>query len=133
MLNIIDLVVVAFVLFYLLRHAGGIVKTIKNLLVVIVVIIIIGVGARLLLNSPLLSGEPRKTLADAYFVRLSYAMISWGYPSIENGAPRVDSFIKDNIIENRNEKFVTTPEGTDLVHPEKFIPNYKPLKLKIAQ
>lgn len=133
MLNIIDLVVVAFALIYLLKNAGGIVKTIKNLLVVIVIIIIIGVGARLLLNSSLIFGEARKTLADAYFVKLSYAMISWGYPTIENGAPKVDSFIKDNIIENKNEKFVTTPEGADLVHPEKFIPNYKPLKLKIAQ
>jgi hypothetical protein len=133
MLNIIDLVVVAFVLFYLLKNAGGIVKTIKNLLVVLVIIIIIGVGARLLLNSSFISGEARKTLANAYFVKLSYAMISWGYPAIEGNAPKVDSFIKDNIIVKDNEKFISTPETSDLVHPEKFIPGYKPLKSKIAK
>jgi hypothetical protein len=130
MLNIIDLVIAAFALFFLLKNAGGVVKTIKNVLFVLLILILFGVGSRLLLNSAFISGEARRTLESAYFVKMSLAMIGWVYPSIENGAPKVDSFIKDNIIEKKNEKYVATPESEDLIHPEKFIPSYKPLKLK---
>ena len=115
MLNIIDLLVVGFVLFYLLRNAGGLIKTIKNLVVVIIVIIFFGAGVRLLLNTSFISGDARQTIANAYFVRLSYAMIAGGYPVISNSAPKVDSFIKDNII--------STPEAkTELPRPEQFLP-----------
>jgi hypothetical protein len=134
MLNLIDLVLAAFVLFFLLKNAGGIVKTVKNILFILLILILFGAFSRLLLNSAFISGEARRTLESAYFVKMSLAVIGWAYPSIETGAPKVDSFIKDNIIEGKNgEKLVTTPEGTDLVHPEKFIPNYKPLKLKSDQ
>ena len=115
MLNIIDLLVVAFVLFYLLKNAGGLIKTAKNLAVVLLIIIIFGAGVRLLLNSSFISGQARQTLEGAYFVRLSYAMIAGGYPVIRDGAPRVDSFIKDNII--------ATPEAKmELPRPEQFLP-----------
>ena len=115
MLNIIDLLVVAFVLFYLLKNAGGIVKTIKNLVIVVLIIIVFGAGVRLLLNSTFISGQARQTMESAYFVRLSYAMIAGGYPVIRDGAPKVDSFIKDNII--------STPEAkTELPRPEQFLP-----------
>jgi hypothetical protein len=115
MLNIIDLLVVAFVLFYLLKNAGGLVKTIKNLAVVLLVIIVFGAGVRLLLNSSFISGDARRTIENAYFVRLSYAMIAGGYPVIRDGAPKVDSFIKENII--------STPEVKQaLPRPEQFIP-----------
>jgi hypothetical protein len=133
MFNIIDLAVAVLALFFLLRKAGGIVKTLKNLIIVLLALILFGVGSRLLLNSVLISGEARRTLESAYFVKMSLAMIGLIYPSIESGAPKVDSFIKDNIIEKKGEKYVTTPETSDLVHPEKFIPNYKPLKSKIAK
>jgi hypothetical protein len=126
MLNIVDLAVAAFVLIYLLKNAGGILKTIRNLIVVLVVIIIFGVGSRLLLNSSIISGEARKTLDSAYFVKMATTMISWAYPSIEQGAPKVDSFIKDNIIEKDKEKFLITPEANQLAHPESFIPGYQP-------
>jgi hypothetical protein len=133
MLNVIDLVLAAFVLFFLLKNAGGIVKTIKNILFVLLILIIFGVGSRLLLNSAFISGEARQTLENAYFVKMSLAIIGWGYPSISNSAPKVDSFIKDNIIEKKDQKYMLTPEATELLHPEKFIPGYKPLKSKPAQ
>jgi hypothetical protein len=115
MLNIIDLLVVGFVLFYLLKNAGGLLKTTKNLAVVLLVIIVFGAGVRLLLNSSFISGDARRTIENAYFVRLSYAMIAGGYPVIRDGAPKVDSFIKDNII--------STPEAKqELPRPEQFIP-----------
>ena len=133
MLNVIDLVLAALVLFFLLKNAGGIVKTVKNILFVLLILILFGVGSRLLLNSSFISGEARRTLESAYFVKMSLAVIGWAYPSIEHGAPGVDSFIKDNIIEQKSGDFVATPEGGELIHPEKFIPSYKPLKLKTAQ
>ncbi|MDD5593132.1 MAG: hypothetical protein PHG97_00145 [Candidatus Margulisbacteria bacterium] len=98
MLNIIDLVIVAFVLFYLLKNAGGILRTVKNLVVVLLIIIFFGIAARLTLNSSFISGEARKTLENAYFVKLSNAMIAWGYPALQDNAPKVDSFIKEQII-----------------------------------
>jgi hypothetical protein len=115
MLNIIDLLVVGFVLFYLLKNAGGLIKTIKNLAVVVLVILLFGAGVRLLLNSSFISGDARLTVENAYFVRLSYAMIAGGYPVLRDGAPKVDTFIKDNII--------STPEvKTELPRPEQFLP-----------
>ncbi|MBN3033048.1 MAG: hypothetical protein JW873_03025 [Candidatus Saganbacteria bacterium] len=116
MINVIDLVVVALVLFYLLKNAGGLIKTARNLIVVLLVIIVFGVAARLLLNSAIISGEARKTLEDAYFVRLSYALIAGGYPVIRDGAPRVDSFIKEKIIT------ATAEAKPELPRPEQFIP-----------
>src|SRR3989338_694741 len=98
MLNIIDLIIAGLVLFYFLKNAGGVVKTIKNILIFLVILILFGVASRLLLNSAFISGDARKTLEDAYFVKLSHALINWSYPAVQDNAPKVDSFIQENII-----------------------------------
>ncbi|OGB89287.1 hypothetical protein A2625_03875 [candidate division WOR-1 bacterium RIFCSPHIGHO2_01_FULL_53_15] len=98
MLNIIDLVVAGLILFYLLKNAGGIIKTVKNVLIVLAILLLFGLASRLLLNSPFISGDARKTLENAYFVRLSHALIAWGYPAVENSAPKINSFVKEQII-----------------------------------
>ncbi|MBI5400343.1 hypothetical protein HZB07_07070 [Candidatus Saganbacteria bacterium] len=114
MLNIIDLVIVALILFYLLKHAGGIIKTVKNLAVVLLILILFGLTARLLLNASFISGGARAMLEDAYFVKLSYVLIVWGYPAIQNNAPKIDSFVKEKIITNPAPA-LKTPKLKDLL------------------
>ena len=132
MLNVIDLIVAAFALYFLLKHAGGLTKTIRNVVVVLLIILLIGVGVRLLLNTAFVSGEARNTLESSYFVKAALAAISVVYPSISNEAPKVDSFIKDNIIVNDKGKPADRSEEIDLDHPEKYLPKYQ-LKYKSAQ
>jgi len=98
MLNVIDIVIAALLLFYLLKNAGGLFKTFKNIILVLVFLIIFTVIARLLLDTSVVSGEARKTLEGSYFVNLSTVMIKTVYPAVENGAPQVNSFIKEKII-----------------------------------
>jgi hypothetical protein len=98
MLNVIDVVIAALLLFYLLKNAGGLLKTVKNMVLCLVFLIVFTVIARLLLDSAVVSGEARRTLEGSYFVNLSTVMIKTAYPVVENGAPRVDSFIKEKII-----------------------------------
>lgn len=133
MLNIIDLIVAAFALYYLLKNAGGLTKTIRNVAVVLLVILLVGVGVRLLLNTAFISGEARQTLESSYFVKASLAAISVVYPQISNSAPGVDIFIKDNIIVKENDRPAVKMEALELDRPEKLIPKYQPLKFKSAQ
>lgn len=106
MLNIIDLVIVALVLFYLLKNAGGVVRTLKNIVVILLCLVVLGLVARLVLDSSFISGSARKVLAESYFVKLSYGLIRWSYPAVEKNAPKVDAFIKEKIIS------APTPEVT---------------------
>jgi hypothetical protein len=97
MINLLDLVVAALALLYLLKNAGGVLKTAKNILLVLVVLIVFGVLARLLLD--LTYATPiHRTLSDSYFVKLSHFLLKGIYPAIEKTAPSVDSFIKNKII-----------------------------------
>ncbi|HVN67900.1 MAG TPA: hypothetical protein VMT55_05960 [Candidatus Sulfotelmatobacter sp.] len=98
MLNVIDIIIAALLLFYLLKNAGGLFKTVKNLIICVVFLIVFTVIARLLLDSAMVSGEARRTLEGSYFVNLSTVMIKAVYPAVENGAPQVDSFIKEKIL-----------------------------------
>ena len=97
MINIIDIVIAALILFYLLRKAGGIAKTAINLLMVFVILLVFGIFARLIFDLPL-PAPFRQTLENSYFVRLSHYSIKGIYPAVEKGAPQVDSFIKNKII-----------------------------------
>ena len=98
MLNMIDIVLAVLILFYLLRNAGGLIKTALKLLWVIVGLVVYGIVVQTLLSSGVVSGEAEKTLKDSYFTKLSIGAIKTVYPAIEQSAPKVDSFIKDKII-----------------------------------
>jgi hypothetical protein len=98
MLNIIDLVIAGLILFYLLRNAGGLLKTVKNLLVVVASLVILVILARLLLDSALISGEARKMLDNSYFVAISANLVKSVYPTVEDNAPKLNSFIKEKIL-----------------------------------
>ena len=98
MLNILDLVIAGLILFYLLKNAGGLLKTAKNVVVVIASLVILVIIARLLLDSSLISGEARKLLASSYFVAISTNLIKSAYPAVEDNAPKVNSFIKEKIL-----------------------------------
>lgn len=98
MINILDIIIAGVVLFYLLKNAGGILKTVKNILVVILILVVFGVVTRLLLDTSFISGGARENLENAYFVKLSYNIIRFSYPAVSSNAPKVDSFIKDKII-----------------------------------
>lgn len=98
MLNIIDLIIAGLILFYLLKNAGGVVRTIRNILIVLIILLIFGIASRLLLNSSFISGDARRVLAESYFVKLSYAMIASSYPAVEDNAPKINSFVKEQII-----------------------------------
>ncbi|MGB9612777.1 MAG: hypothetical protein ACPL4K_01170 [Candidatus Margulisiibacteriota bacterium] len=117
MINFLDLIIIGLVLFYLLRNAGGILKTIKNLIVILFILIALGIFSAFLLEQKV--AEPiHKTLKDSYFVKLSYALIKIAYPTIEKEIPKVDVFIK--------EKIVSTPTSeTKGAIPKKSLPRIK--------
>jgi hypothetical protein len=98
MLNIIDLVIAGLILFYLLKNAGSLFKTVKNVLVVVAALVVLVVLVRLLLDTTLLAGAPRQMLASSYFVAVSTSLVKTVYPAVEGNAPKVNSFIKDKIL-----------------------------------
>jgi len=97
MLNIVDLIIAALALFYLLKNAGGITKTIKNFLIVILALVFFGIIATFLTGFSL-PKSLHKTLENSYFVKLSHYIIKWTYPTVEKGAPKFDNFIKEKIL-----------------------------------
>ncbi len=97
MINILDLIVGGFVLFYLLKNAGGIGKTVKNFLAVFFFLVIFGIITQLLLSWAL--AKPiQKTLADSYLGKVSLLLIKWTYPAVEGSAPKINSFMKDKVL-----------------------------------
>jgi hypothetical protein len=125
MLNVIDIVVAVLLLFYLLKNAGGPLKTVKNIVFVLVFLLIFTVAARLLLDSTTVSGDARKTLEGSYFVNLSTVLIKAVYPTVENGAPQVNKFIKEKIIAAPTKEVavpavkIKIPDEIDLLGPDK--------------
>ena len=121
MLNIIDIALVVLILFYLLRNAGGILKTAMNLLFVILFLVVFGIVVRSLLDASVVSGAAREVLENSYFTKLSINIIKWAYPAVEKSAPSIDSFIKEKIIS------APTPEvsAPKVVIPEKILPELK--------
>jgi hypothetical protein len=113
MINIFDLVLGAWILFFLLKNSGGISKTVKNFLVVIAVLVIFGIVAQIMLGWQI-PKPVRETLSDSYFVKLSVLIIKTVYPTVENSAPKINSFMKDKIIS------LPTPE---VEVPKVTIPN----------
>lgn len=113
MINIFDLVLGAWILFFLLKNSGGISKTVKNFLIVIVVLVIFGIIAQVMLGWQM-PKPVRDTLTDSYFVKLSVLIIKTVYPTVENSAPKINSFMKDKIIS------LPTPE---VEVPKVIIPN----------
>ena len=132
MLNVIDIVVAVLLLFYLLKNAGGLLKTARNIVFVLIFLIIFTVAARLLLDSAMVSGDARKTLEGSFFVNLSTVMIKAVYPAVENGAPRVDSFIKEKIIAAPTKEVAVPALKLKLKVPDEFdlLGSDKPAKKK---
>lgn len=124
MLNVIDIVIGVLILFYLLKNAGGLLKTAKNVVFVLIFLLIFTIAARLLLDTTMISGEARKTLEGSYFVNLSTVMIKAAYPAVENGAPQVNSFIKEKIIAAPTREVavpavkIKIPDEIDLLGPD---------------
>lgn len=117
MINIIDLIVGILVIFYLLRGAGGIVRTLKTLVFILLALMFFGIVAQLTLD--LSFAKPvHKTLRDSYSVKVSHVLIKWFYPVVRQAAPKIDSFIKKKILST------STPEVSvpKIVLPEKSLP-----------
>ncbi|MFH1826515.1 MAG: hypothetical protein ABH823_04405 [bacterium] len=123
MINIIDLVLGIFILFYLIKNAGGVVKTIKNLAMIVLFLMFFGVIAQLVLNMSFAEAT-HDTLNESGLVKASHVLIKWIYPVIEWAAPQVDGFIKDNIMAK------PTP---DVSVPKVTIPNIKGPAIMIPQ
>lgn len=97
MINILDLIIGALLLFYLLKNAGGLAKTVKNFIVVIVILVILGLGSQLILSWSL--AQPvHKPIKDSYFLKISIWLIKWVYPTVQQTAPKFDAFVKNKII-----------------------------------
>ena len=93
----VDLILGILILFYFLGHAGGLVKTLKNLLLVLLFLMIFGVFAQFILSLDFAEAV-HPSLNDSYLIKASHTLIRWFYPMIENGAPKVNSFIKQKIL-----------------------------------
>ena len=118
MLNIIDITLVVLILFYLLKNAGGVLRTIKNILFVILFLIFFGIVVQLLLDASVVSGAAREAMGNSYFTKLSVNIIKWIYPAVEKSAPGIDTFIKEKILS------APTPEVSvpKVIIPEKAFP-----------
>lgn len=98
MINIIDIVLAVFILAFLLKNAGGISRTIKNLLLIVVFLIVFGLLSQFILCS-VFAESAQKVFAESYFVKLSQNIIKWIYPPIKNIAPKIDAFVNDKIMQ----------------------------------
>ena len=115
MINLVDLVIIVIALLFFVKNSGGILKTIFNLFIILAFITFFGMGVRALLNSSYVSGDARKTLENSFFVKLSHVIVAASYSPLASSAPKVDSFVKNN--------FLVTPEGSEIAHPENYIPS----------
>lgn len=97
MINIIDIIIGGLILYYLLRNAGGLSKTIKNFLIVIFFLIVLAIISRLLLGWEV-AKPTHKYLEGSYLVKVSHVVVKWLYPAVENTAPKVNSFMKEKIL-----------------------------------
>jgi hypothetical protein len=96
-INIVDLGLGALILFYLLKNAGSLLRTVRNLILVALFLVLFGMAAQVLLDMPAASATHRY-LGESYFVKLSRLLIKWAYPAVKNAAPKVDNFINKSII-----------------------------------
>lgn len=118
MINAIDVILAVLILVQLVKSLGGPAKIIKGIIFILIWLMAFGIIIRLLMGAPL--PEPsRKMLNESYFVKISYAMIKWAYPAVENNAPKVNQFIKDKIISS------PTPEVSlpKVVIPKEVLPD----------
>ncbi|MFC1571340.1 hypothetical protein ACFL31_02160 [Candidatus Margulisiibacteriota bacterium] len=97
MINLIDLILGALILFYLLKHAGGMVGTLKNIAFVIIFLMLFGIAAQFVLNLSF-AKKVHGPLENSYTVKISHVLIRGLYPVIEWSAGKLDGFIKDKII-----------------------------------
>jgi len=97
MINILDIIIAGLILYFLLRNAGGISKTIKNFLIVVLVLILLAVVSRLLIGWEV-AKPTYKYLEGSYLVKVSHLIVKWIYPAVENTAPKIDSFMKEKIL-----------------------------------
>ncbi|MDI6731367.1 MAG: hypothetical protein QME05_02140 [Candidatus Margulisbacteria bacterium] len=123
MINVIDIVVGALILIYLVKNFGGILKTTKSLLIIICALILFGLVTSFISEWSIL-GEGRQFLKESFIVNLSYNIIKLVYPAIENSAPKVDSYIKDKIID-KTVPTVTIPKvpAIEKMMPKVAVPN----------
>jgi hypothetical protein len=80
-------------------------------------LVIFGVAAGLLSVAPV-PYPVQRTIKDSYFVNFSYTLIKWVYPAIEENAPKVDTFIKKEIISAPSSK----KAAPKIEIPEKILP-----------
>jgi hypothetical protein len=97
MINILDIIIGGLILYYLLRNAGGLSKTIKNFLVVIFFLIILAIISRLVLGWEF-AKPAHEYLEGSYLVKVSHVVVKWLYPAVENTAPKIDSFMKEKVL-----------------------------------
>jgi hypothetical protein len=122
MINILDIIIAVLILIYMVKRAGGVLKTLKNIVVVVLALILFAIIARLTLEVSLLK-LTHPYIRDSYFYNISVSLIRWVYPPIKESAPRVDLFVKEKFI-SRGEVERNKSEGniTKISLPENLIP-----------
>lgn len=120
MLNLIDIILAVLLLAFLLKNAGGIFKTIRNLLAVVVFLVAFGITAQFILLS-ILAEPVQKILTDSYFVQLSQNIIRVVYPPLKSSAPKIDSFINEKIM-TKPAPNITLPTIPKELNPIKNLP-----------
>lgn len=114
MINSIDLVLGILIVIYLLKNFGGLIKTLKNVVVILLFLFIYAICSRLFLNLPVPDGM-RKTFGDSQVTNFSVLLVKWFYPAIEKTVPQLNTFVKDRILST------PTPE-VDVSEIEKALP-----------
>jgi len=127
MITIIDLILVILFGLFFIKNIGGLLKTTLSVIMVIVFLIVFGLIANWLLNIQAASFM-HDNLKNSYFVKLSNVMIKLVYPAVEKQAPKLDTFIKENILTATGEAINITPPVKAL--PKIPLPTPEPPKEK---
>ena len=96
-ISLLDLIVGALLLWFLVKNIGGALKTAKTIILALLMLMLFAIISQSLLNFDF-AKPAHETLQHSFMVNLSTNLIKWFYPVIENNAPKVNSYIKEKVL-----------------------------------
>jgi len=96
-ISLIDLIVGALLLWFLVKNIGGLLKTTKTIIFALLMLMLFAIVCQSLIKADF--AKPlHEPLRDSFMVNLSTGLIKWFYPVIENSVPKVDSYMKEKVL-----------------------------------
>lgn len=96
-ISLLDLIVGALILWFLVGNIGGPLKTAKTIIFALLILMLFAIISQSLIKADF-AKPAHRTLRDSFMVNLSTNLIKWFYPVIENSVPKVDSYMKEKVL-----------------------------------